>query len=122
MTAPWHLYLMASLYILAGLLHFVYPRMYGRIMPNWIPLPKAMVFLSGVVEIVLGTDLFFSQTRIPGLYGIIAILILFLPVHTHMLRDKKAAMEIPYWALLLRIPLQGFLIYWAYSYLKFFTA
>ncbi len=117
MATPWHLYLMASLYILAGLLHFVYPRMYERIMPGWIPFPKAMVFLSGVIEVVLGVALFFSHARIPALYGIIAILALFLPVHTHMLQDEKAAMGIPSWVLWLRIPLQGLLMYWAYSYL-----
>lgn len=108
---------MAAIYVLAGLFHFVYPSMYERIIPPWIPAKRTMVYLSGILEIVLGIALFFPELRTLALYGIIILLILFLPVHTHMLRDKKAAMGMPKWALLLRLPLQGLLIYWAYLYL-----
>jgi uncharacterized membrane protein len=108
---------MASLYIVAGILHFIYSSMYTRIMPAWIPFRKGMVYLSGILEIALGIALFFSETGRAALYGIMILLVLFLPVHTHMLRDKKAAMGMPNWVLLLRIPLQGLLIYWAYNYL-----
>jgi uncharacterized membrane protein len=117
MGAPWHLYLMAAIYILAGTLHFVYPTMYERIIPPWIPAKKMAVYLSGAIEIALGAGLFFIELRTAAIFGIIALLILFLPVHTHMLRDERSAMGIPSWILLLRIPLQGLLIYWAYSYL-----
>jgi uncharacterized membrane protein len=107
---------MASLYILAGILHFVYPGMYERIIPNWIGPKRMVVYLSGILEIVFGSALFFPAYKSYGLYGIIILLVLFLPVHTHMLRDSKAAMGIPSWILLLRIPFQGLLIYWAYTY------
>ena len=117
MDAPWHYYFMACIYILAGIMHFVYPTMYERIIPSWIPSRKGAVYLSGVLEIAFGAALFFPATKNLALYGIIALLILFLPVHTHMLRDSKAAMGIPTWVLILRIPLQGLLIYWAYVYL-----
>lgn len=108
---------MACIYMLAGLMHFVYPAMYERIIPPWIPSRKGAVYLSGVLEIVFGAMLFFPSLRGAALYGIITLLILFLPVHTHMLQDRKAGMGIPKWVLWLRIPLQGLLIYWAYVYL-----
>lgn len=117
MAHPWHYYTMAALYIGAGAMHFVKPRMYGRIMPGWIPAHMPLVYLSGILEMVFGAALFFPAGQQAGLYGIIALLVLFLPVHVHMLTDKKASMGLPYWVLLLRMPLQGLLIYWAYSYL-----
>ena len=103
MTAPWHYYIMASLYIVAGILHFIYPSLYTRIMPAWIPSRKAMVYLSGILEIALGIAMLFSETGRGALYGIMVLLVLFLPIHTHMLRDEKAATGIPKWVLLLRI-------------------
>lgn len=117
MAAPWHYYFMASLYILAGFLHFIYPAMYMRIMPAWIPSRKGMVYLTGVLEIAFGGALLVPAASRPALFGIMILLVLFLPVHTHMLRDEKAAMGLPSWVLLLRIPFQGLLIYWAYTYL-----
>lgn len=117
MAAPWHYYFMACIYILAGIMHFVYPAMYHRIIPSWIPFRMGMVYVSGLLEIGFGAALFFPGTSRLALFGIIALLVLFLPVHIHMLRDSHAAMGIPTWVLLLRIPLQGLLIYWAYAYL-----
>jgi len=40
----------------------------------------------------------------------------FFLVHFYMLTGKKAAAGIPRWVLILRIPLQFGLIYWAYWY------
>ena len=117
MAAPWHYYFMACLYILAGILHFILPGMYQRILPSWIPRGRGVVLLTGLLEVAFGAALFYPALKTPGLYGIMVLLVLFLPVHTHMLKDARAAMGIPAWILLLRIPFQGLLIYWAYSYL-----
>jgi uncharacterized membrane protein len=117
METPWHLAFMALLYILAGIFHFVLPKMYERIIPPWIPGKKSVVFLSGIFEIVLGFALVLPELRTLALYGIIILLILFLPVHTYMLSNDRASMGMPRWVLILRIPLQGLLIYWAYLYL-----
>lgn len=87
-----------------------------RIMPNYLPYPKTLVYLSGIVEIVLGIALCFETTRTLATFGIILMLAAFLPVHFYMLTDKKAAMGLPKWVLILRIPLQFGLMYWAYTY------
>ena len=114
--APWHLYVMAGLYVLAGLMHFVRPKMYHRIIPDYLPYSKFLVYLSGVAEIVLGIALCFDATRRLSSFGILLMLAAFLPVHFFMLSNKKAAMGLPKWVLVLRIPLQFVLMYWAYSY------
>ncbi|OBX22978.1 MULTISPECIES: DoxX family protein [Bizionia] len=117
MNSPWHLYLMAGMYIFAGIMHFIKPNIYMRIMPRYLPSHKMLVYISGLAEIILGLALCFSGTRAFAIYGIIAMLILFLLVHFYMLSNKKASAGIPMWILVLRIPLQFGLMYWAFCYL-----
>lgn len=114
---PWHLYLMACMYILAGIFHFIKPKIYMRIMPRFIPNHKAMVYWSGVAEIALGIGLCFAITKTLAIYGIIVMLIVFLSVHFYMLSNKKAGAGVPTWILVFRLPLQFGLMYWAFSYL-----
>ncbi|TVZ59058.1 putative membrane protein [Flavobacteriaceae bacterium MAR_2010_105] len=117
MTDPWHLYLMASLYVFAGVMHFIKPKLYLRIMPRYLPNHKLLVILSGLAEVILGIGLCFETTKPLAIYGIMAMLILFLLVHFYMLSSKKAGAGLPKWILILRIPLQFALMYWAYTYL-----
>jgi uncharacterized membrane protein len=119
MSIPWHLYLMASIYILAGFIHFLKPEVYLRIMPRYLPAHKALVYLSGAAEIVLGIGLFFYATKNWAIYGIILMLAVFLLVHFYMLSSRKAGGGIPVWILVLRVPLQFILIWWAFYYLQF---
>ena len=118
MIYPWHLYLMAAIYIFAGVMHFINPKPYLRIMPRYLPNHKLLVNLSGIAEIMLGIGLCFPLTKNSAIWGIIAMLIVFLLVHFYMLSSKKAGAGIPQWLLILRIPLQFGLMYWAYSYLS----
>ena len=92
--------------------------MYLRIMPRYLPAHKTLVFLSGVFEIALGIMLLFQTTRALAIYGIIIMLAVFLLVHFYMLSNKKAGAGIAPWILMLRIPLQFALMYWAYQYLS----
>ena len=117
MAHPWHYHMMAGMYVLAGLAHWLFPKAYLRVLPPWVPWGRLTVWASGLLEVALGAALWFPQTRVASLYGIMGMLLLFMPVHTHMLSDKRAAGGLPRWALWLRIPMQGFLIYWAYGYL-----
>lgn len=116
MDSPWHLYLMASIYILAGLNHFRKPKMYVKIIPPYFPNPKLLNILSGLAEIIFGLLLCLPAYSHFGAYGIILLLIAFFTVHIYMLQDKKASFGLPRWILILRLPLQLLLIYWAYLY------
>lgn len=118
MIYPWHLYVMALLYVLAGIYHFLKPNLYMRIMPGYLPNHKMLVYLSGLVEIGLGIMICFEDYQKIGLYGIIAMLFVFLLVHFYMLSGEKASAGIPRWILILRIPLQFVLMFWAYSYIN----
>ena len=112
------LYTMAAIYILAGIMHFIKPKLYMRIMPNYLPNHKALVFWSGIAEVLLGVGLCIPLLKVISIYGIIAMLFVFLLVHFYMLSSEKASAGIPKWILLLRIPLQFGLMYWAWMYLS----
>tara|TARA_R110002012_G_scaffold241610_1_gene415831 strand:- start:13285 stop:13638 length:354 start_codon:yes stop_codon:yes gene_type:complete len=117
MNSPWHLYLMAGMYIFAGFMHFIKPNIYIRIIPRYLPNHKALVYLSGLAEIILGFALCLPSTKPFAIYGIITMLAIFLLVHFYMISGEKASAGIPKWVLILRIPLQFGLMYWAFWYL-----
>ncbi|RXG20502.1 DoxX family protein [Leeuwenhoekiella aequorea] len=114
---PWHLYLMAAMYIIAGIMHFIKPKAYLRIMPRYLPSPKLLVYLSGLAEIILGVGLCFAVTKDYAIWSIIVMLAIFLLVHFYMLSSAKAGLNLPNWVLWGRVILQFGLMYWAYIYL-----
>ena len=116
MNLPWHLYLMAFLYIIAGINHFRKPGMYIRIIPPFFKNPKLINTLSGIAEMLLGILLMFPFSKRFAAWGIIALLIAIFPANLFMFQDKKASFSLPKWILFVRLPLQIVLIYWAYQY------
>lgn len=116
MIVPWHLYLMASLYVLAGINHFRVPRMYIKIIPPSFPNPKLLNILAGIAEITLGILLCIPAVTSLAAWGIIALLIAIFPANVYMYMNADAFRKIPRWVLLLRLPLQLGFLYWAWLY------
>ena len=112
------LYLMAFLYVAAGLNHFLNPRMYLRIMPPWLPAHQFLVLASGVAEILLGILLLFRTTQVFAAWGLIVLLIAVFPANIQMWLNYRAANHPYTWVALLRLPLQLLLIAWAYAYTR----
>ena len=99
-----------------GVMHFVEPATFTRIMPPWIPWHLAMVYISGVFEILGGVGLIPERTRAVSGWGLIALYIAVFPANIHM-----ALHDIPFgdnptpgWALWARLPLQLVLMALAY--------
>ena len=113
----WHFITMACMYIFAGLMHFIKPKAYIKVMPDYFKHKDFLVYFSGVAEIVLGIALFFELIKDFAIYGIVLMLLIFLTVHINMLKGKREAMGIPKIILILRLPLQFLLIWWALYYL-----
>ena len=112
----WSLYIMSGIYLLAGIFHFVKPKIYKSIIPKNIPKRMFLVYLSGIAEIALAIMLWFPSTRNFAIISIICMLAIFLVVHFYMLSDAYKT-KIPTWLLWLRIPVQFVLMWWAYQYL-----
>lgn len=86
-------------------------------MPPYIPAHSTMVSLSGIIEMVLGFMLLNPETQMLAAWGIITMLVVFIPVHIYMLQSDRASLKMPQWLLWLRLPLQFGLMYWAYLYI-----
>lgn len=109
-------YVMALFYVWGGINHFLNPSFYLPMMPPYIPAHEAMVALSGIAEILLGAAILVPRTQRLAAWGIIAMLIVFLPVHVYMLVNPELFPDVPVAFLWLRFPIQGLLVLWAWWY------
>lgn len=108
--------LFGVLFIVAGILHFVIPHFYLKMMPDYIPFHKAAVAVSGVIEMGLGVLLMIPEYSQVAAWGLIALLVAVFPANLNMaLHSAKFAPAKPL-HLWLRLPVQGLLLYWAYCY------
>lgn len=117
LTRPiFHQYLIGFIFVLAGILHFIKPGMYVKIMPDYIPWHKAMVYISGAAEIAGGFGMFVSEVRNAAAIGLILLLFAVLPANIDMAVKayKKYGLTGYTWILILRLPLQFVLAYWVY--------
>lgn len=108
--------LFALLFIIAGVFHFLRPRLFGKIMPSWVPWHRFMVFFSGFLEILFGVMLLIPSVSAIGAWGLIAVLIGVFPANIHMAVNADKFPGIPAWLLWLRLPMQLVLIGWAWMY------
>ena len=115
------LWLLIAGYLAAGINHFYNPASYLRIIPAYIPYPAFVNIASGALEIILALLLIPTKTRRYGAYGIILLLIAFLPVHIDMILHAPLQLgSITVTPLLawIRLLLQPVLILWAWWYTK----
>ncbi len=113
----WHIYILSLIFVVAGIFHLIRPKAFMRVMPLYLPYPKLLVYLSGIAEIAASVGILFTQTKTIATWSILIMLILFFPVHIHMLVNKKAGLNLPKPVLLFRLVLQFGLIYWTYQYI-----
>ena len=117
------LYVMGSLYVVAGVLHFVVPELYVQIIPPILPAPLALVYLSGVAEIACGIGVLIPRTRRYAAWATIALLIAIFPANVYMATSMAVVDGIGggdpspliRWG---RLPLQAVLILWAAWYTR----
>ena len=107
--------LFGILFTIAGVMHFVRPRMYVAIMPDWLPAHTELVYTSGVAEIVGGLAVLNPGTRRFGSAFSIATLLAVFPANVHMAVSADDFDEVPEELLWARLPIQALLIAWAWS-------
>ena len=104
--------LLALLFIAAGVNHFVSPGVYMKIMPDYLPWPLTLVYVSGFFEVLGGVGLVVPWLRRAAGWGLIALLVAVFPANVHMVLNSAEFPSIPFWALVARLPLQAVLIAW----------
>ncbi len=117
MEYPWHLILMAVLYIIAGANHFRVPETYYKIIPDFLVYKDFLNFMAGILEILFGISLLIPIYTSVAASSIIILLIAVFPSNIYMVVNPKARLGLPLWLLILRLPLQFLLIWWASLYM-----
>ncbi|MCB1141733.1 MAG: DoxX-like family protein [Leptospiraceae bacterium] len=111
------LILLSIFYILAGAMHFIIPDFYVLMLPAIIPFPKEVIYLTGLVEITLGFSVLNYKIMRPAAWSIIIFLIAVFPANFHVYWND-VDLGVPRWVLLIRLPLQIVLIFWAYMFAR----
>ncbi|MEM9136665.1 MAG: DoxX family protein [Cyanobacteria bacterium P01_F01_bin.42] len=104
--------------IVAGIFHFAAPQPFISIVPEILPYPAAIVYISGVIEILLGVGLLVPLTSRLCAWGMVALFIAVYPANLNMAFNHIHIDGIPdgWWFQAIRLPFQFVLIAWAYWY------
>lgn len=100
--------------IAAGINHFVNPGFYLKIVPHGLPAPEALVYVSGVAEVLGALGTMLPSTRRPAGWFLVATLAAVYPANIYMALYPSRFPTIPHWALLARLPLQFLFVYWVW--------
>ncbi len=107
--------LCGPVFIAAGLNHFVMPRTYAAIMPDYLPAHRELVLASGAAEAIGGVGLLHDRTRRWAGWWLIATLVAVFPANLHMALHPERYRKVPRPALYARLPGQLLFIAWVRS-------
>ena len=118
--------LMAVVMAFMGVAHFINAPLFTSIMPDYLPHHLALVYVSGLCEIVLAAMLLSQRTRALAGWGLMALYVAVFPANVHFaLHPDLPLVGLPSWMprpspLLawLRLPFQALFVYWAYAYTR----
>jgi uncharacterized membrane protein len=92
-------------FLIGGIAHFVATDAEMRIVPPYIPWPREAVLVSGVFELLGAFGLLWRPNRRAAGIGLFLLTLAVTPAHFYMLQ-RPELFDVPYWALLLRLPIQ----------------
>ena len=92
-------------FFIGGMAHFLATDIEVRLVPPYVPWPLAVVWIIGALELLGAAGLLLGATRRAAGIGLFALTIAVTPVHFYMLQQPEL-FAVPYWALLLRLPIQ----------------
>lgn len=102
--------LLAALFLFAGTVHLLNPRLFLPIMPPWIPAPMTGILISGVCELLGGAGLLVPMAavhRAAG-WGLLLLLVAVFPANIYMAAAHVQVRGFPTeaWMSWARLPLQ----------------
>jgi len=92
-------------FFVGGIAHFVATDAEMRIVPPYIPWPRAAVLWSGGFELLCAVALLWRPTRRAAGAGLFLLTLAVTPAHIYMLQ-RPELFPVPIWALWLRLPIQ----------------
>lgn len=105
-------------YFVAGINHFINPAFYVALIPPYLPNPDFLQSLAGVFEILFSFLLILPKTRKWAVYGILLMLIAFIPAHIYSIElggSIPNSINVPAWVVWARLlVIHPFLMIWAW--------
>lgn len=101
---------LAGIFTVSGVLHFVTPRTFETIVPRALPYKRELVLGSGAVEVACAAMLLHPSTRRLGGLASAGLLAAVFPANVQMTVDAARNPRTPWWFTLgtiLRLPLQA---------------
>ena len=92
-------------FFIGGIAHFAATEAEMKIVPPYIPWPRAAVLVSGVFELLGAAGLLWRPTRRTAGWLLFAVTVAVTPVHVWMLQTAEQ-WPVPAWALVARLALQ----------------
>lgn len=109
--------LLAIFIVYAGIQHFIKPDFFNAFVPDFLIYKSTIIYVSGIIEIVLGVLLLIPKYIRVAASGILILMLLFLPIHIwDVITDTPAIGS--HEAALIRLPMQFVLIALAYKFRK----
>jgi uncharacterized membrane protein len=112
------IYALAYFFLAAGINHFIAPEFYLPLIPPFFSYPELINVLSGIGEILLGLGIMYFPTRSRAAWGILILLIAFIPSHVYFIEIGSCienGLCVPEWVGWVRLLIiHPILIFWAY--------
>jgi uncharacterized membrane protein len=104
-----------------GATHFTTPEPFVRIVPPWLPAPRALVYVSGFFEIAGGLGVLLPATRKAAAWGLVALFVCVFPANVYMATSGVQPLPdqpVPEWAAWARLPFQLVFVAWAHRFTR----
>ena len=112
------IYIMGVFYIIVGIKHFQDPGWFVQIIPPILPYKYALVYISGLFEVLLGVLLMIPKFQSTAAKGLIILLICVYPANIYLAQTNGAALGISPLIAWGRLPFQFVFIGLAYWHIK----
>jgi uncharacterized membrane protein len=114
--------LLSVFFVVAGSNHFINPGFYFPLIPDYLPFPVIINYFSGIIEVVLGIGLGFRSLQKYAAWGIVFLLVLFIPSHVYFIQIGSCVQDglcVPEWVAWIRLLfIHPILIIWAWLFTK----
>ncbi|MBL8206895.1 MAG: DoxX family protein [Blastocatellia bacterium] len=111
-------YLLCAFFVGAGVMHFVKPEFFLKIMPPYLPWHLGLVYVSGIFEIVLGILVIIPKYTRLAAWGLIALLIAVFPANIYLAMNPQIMPDASPTVHLIRLPFQLVFIAWAWWFTR----
>jgi len=104
-------WVLAALYLAAGILHLVAPATFMPIMPDWVPFPWQVILVTGACEVAGAAGLLIPKLRRAAGIGLALYAICVLPANLKHAFSGQA--QLGWWYHGPRLAFQPVLVWWA---------